>query len=149
MCLKARLGKAQPRTATHRLRVEDDAAARAELAAAQASGDQDRISTAQAALDACYETLTFKAMAAEEWDDLITGHPPTDSQRSRGGWINPLTLLPPALAACVQDSDVAEEDWREYLAPGGPIGPGEAMALFEDLAALHDRAPDLDSLGKG
>ena len=142
MSLKAKLSVAQPRTAEHRLRIEDDRAARAELAAALTTDDQERVAVARATLDACYETLLLTAMAAEDWDDLLTAHPPTGSQRERGGWCNPITLLPPALVACVRDSDVEEQDWRQYLATGGPIGPGEALALFDDLVRLHERSPD-------
>lgn len=140
MLTKDRLAKGARRTNEHRLRVEDDWSARAELATAEAGKDEDRIAAAQARLDSCYETLHLEAMPADQWDDLLTAHPPTTEQEKRGLWCNPRTLLPAALVVCVLDSEVTEQDWADYIGKG-PMAPGEAIALFDDLHELHSRSP--------
>ena len=147
MSLKDRLAKAEPRTATHQLRVEDDAAARAELDAARASGDKDRITASEADLQACYEPLALTAMSLPVWDDLLTKHQPSDEMRKLGRWCNPVTFLPAALVLCAPDSGVEEDDWAEYITQG-LMAPGEAQALLEDLLMLHDRSPNSE-LPKG
>jgi hypothetical protein len=143
MSLRDRLAAAQRRTDTHRLRVEDDAAARAELAAASAADDEDRVAAAQAALDACYETLHLAAMPPADWDALIDAHPAKDGK----GWCELVTFLPAALVECVQGEDVTESDWAEWITKGA-MSPGEVMALFDAVVILHGRTPDPE-LGKG
>lgn len=147
MSLKDRLPKAEPRTATHQLRVEDDAAARAELAAARVSGDESRIKAAEADLQTCYEPLALSAMSLPVWDDLLTAHQPPDELRKLGRWCNPATFLPAALVLCAPDSGIDAATWAEYVTQG-PMAPGEAQALLEDLLVLHDRSPDSE-LPKG
>lgn len=151
MSLKARLKGAQPRTATHRLRIEDDAKPRADLAAAHESGDERAIEVARAALDTCYEQITLVAMPAQDWDCLVDAHPPADDKAKKyGAWCNPMTLLPAALVACVQNSDATEQDWAEYVVTGA-MGPGDATALLDKLVSLHSRevgdGPGKDSTG--
>ena len=148
MSLKDRLASAKPRTATHRLRIEDDATPRADLAAAQASGDQEKIAVAREALDACYETIALSAIPPDDWEALIGEHPPTKDRRAQGAWCDPVTFLPAALAACVQDQDeeLTEADWADYTRRGA-MTPGEVVDLYDDVVALHDRSPQL-SLGK-
>lgn len=138
MTLRERLAAIRKRTATHRLRVEDDAAPREELAAAIAGGDTERIAAAQRALDACHETLHLVALAPADWDALVAAHP----LDGRGdGWFDPVTFLPAALAACVQDDEITEADWTDYTTKGA-MAPGEVRALLDDVVALHGRAPD-------
>lgn len=139
---KARLAGAARRTGTHQLRVEDDAAARVELAAALDSGDEQRITTAREKLAACYETLHLAAMPPEDWDDLVTAHPPPEKYKDRA-WCDVGTFLPAALAACVVDAaDITEADWSDHVNKGA-MSPGEIRALLDDLVALHDRSPDV------
>lgn len=147
MSLKARLAGAKPRTAIHPLRIEDDFAARRELAEATAAGDEERITVAKTALEACYEPLHLTAMPLPEWDDLVTKHPPSDALRAMGRWCEPGSFLPPALILCAVDSDADEADWQDYINKG-PMSPGEAQALLEDLLLVHDRSPDRE-LPKG
>lgn len=136
---KARLAGAARRTATHQLRVEDDAAARAELAAALESGDEERITAARQALSACYEALKLTAMPAEDWDDLVTAHPPPEKLKDRA-WCDVGTFLPAALAVCADTEDITEADWADHVNKGA-MNPGEARALLDDMVALHDRSP--------
>lgn len=136
---KARLAGAARRTATHPLRVEDDAAARAELATALDSSDEQRITAAREALAACYEPLHLTAMPPEDWDDLVTAHPPPEKYKDRA-WCDVGTFLPAALAACAATEDVTEADWADHVKQGA-MSPGEVRALLDDLVALHDRSP--------
>lgn len=142
MGLKDRLAQAKPRTAIHQLRIEDDSAARRELAEAQAGDDEERITAARAALDACYEPLHLTAMPLPEWDDLVSQHQPPEGMRKLGRWCDPVTFLPAALVICAVDSDVDEATWHDY-ASKGPMAPGEVNALLDDLLMVHDRSPDL------
>lgn len=136
---KARLAGAKRRTATHQLRVEDDAAPREELVAALDSGDEQRITAAREALAACYEPLKLTAMPAEDWDDLVTAHPPPDKLKDRA-WCDVGTFLPAALAVCAVTEDITEADWVDHVKHGA-MNPGEQHALLDDLVALHDRSP--------
>lgn len=146
MSLKAKLASAKPRTATHQLRIEDDAKARADLAAAQDGGDESAIEVAREALGACYEEIRLVAMPAQDWDDLITANPGRDDK----AWCNPMTLIPAALVRCVQDSDANEEDWLDYVAHRA-MTPGEAGELLDKLVELHNRTlgPELGKDGTG
>lgn len=137
MGLRDRLAAAQRRTSTHRLRIEDDAAARVELAAAVADGDQERISAARAAVEACYEPLHLTALAPADWDALIAAHPPKD----KTSWCDITTFLPAVLVECMQDDDVTESDWMEWTTKGA-MSPGEVAGLIDAVLALHGRAPD-------
>lgn len=138
MTLRERLAAGQRRTATHRLRVEDDAAARVELAAAVAADNAERIAAARRALGDCHETLRLVALAPADWDALVAAHP-LDGKDD--GWFDPVTFLPAALAACVQDADTTEADWVDYTTKGA-MAPGEVRALLDDVVTLHGRAPD-------
>lgn len=139
---KARLAGAARRTATHQLRVEDDAAARVELAAAIADGDEQRITAVRAALAACYEPLDLTAMPPEDWDDLVTAHPPPSKYKDRV-WCDVGTFLPAALAVCADTDDITEADWADHVNKGA-MAPGEVRALLDELVALHDRSPSFD-----
>lgn len=147
MSLRDRLAKGtRPRT-TYPLRVEDNTAARAELAAATASGDDDRVTLARDALDACYEQVGIVALAPAEMEDLLELHPPPEEQRKKGAIFNRVTFVPALLAACVE-SDVTEDDWREYTTTTGPLTPGEVTDLFNTVWDLNYRGPD-PWVGKG
>ena len=147
MSLRDRLAKGTRPRVTYPLRVEDDTAARSELAAATASGDEERITLAREAVDACYEQVAIVALPPAEMEELLGQHPPSDSQRKDGAIFDRVTFVPALLAACVE-SDVTEDDWREYTSTIGPMTPGEVNALFNTAWDLNYRAPD-PWVGKG
>lgn len=144
------------------VRVEQDPAADAELAAARAESRQAnlrerddeiaevqaRVDAAQAAVDAGFVRFTVSAVAPAELEALVAAHPPTDEQQAqvkkRGAqaleW-NPDTFPAAVLAACV-DSDMSETDWTSFLRDG-PIGAGEVSVLWRAALAVNDRAPDV------
>ncbi|MGH3427347.1 MAG: hypothetical protein ACRDQZ_07225, partial [Mycobacteriales bacterium] len=147
MGLKDRLaGRPRP-TRPYSLRIDDDTTARAELAAARAVGDENRIVAAQTAVEACYEQVTITALPPITMEELIAQHPPP--QTKPGGQekiFNPATFVPAVLAACV-DSDVTEADWTEYITTGA-LTIGEVDDLFHAVWTLNYRAPSPD-LPKG
>lgn len=145
MSLKARLGSRKRPTDVYALRIDDDTAARRELAAAMdADADPSRVEAARAAVDACYEQVTITALAPVDMEDLLEAHPPVDPERKT--MFNPVTFVPALLAACVE-SDVTKEDWAEYTTKG-PMTTGEANELFRVVWELNYRTPD-PSVPKG
>lgn len=140
MSLRERLAKRSLPSETFLLRVEDDTAARKELADARASGDEEQVVAAQSALDACYEPLVITALPPAEWEALVSAHPPTEEQKKRGAWYNHATFHPALLAACVS-GDETEADWADYVTKG-PLSLGEAMALLDAVMRVNQRAPD-------
>lgn len=145
MNLRERLAAAQRRTTTHPLRIEDDAAPRAELAASLAEGDEQRVAAARSAVDACHETLTIVALAPDDWEALVAAHPPTEQQKD--AWWNPATFIPALLAECVA-SDVTAADWADYTTKG-PMSLGEVTSLVNAALDVNHRVSDSRALGKG
>jgi len=146
--LKDRLANRKRPSTTYSLRIDDDTAARAELAAAQAAGDDARVAAAQAVVDACYEQVTITAVAPKTMEELRAAHPPTDIQRDRdkkAEW-DPATFVPALLAACV-DSDITEAEWAEYTTTGS-LNSGEVNSLFNAAWEINYRVPDIN-LKKG
>lgn len=135
-----RLASRPPVTAPYQLRVADDREVRAELAAARAEGDETRIATALAAVQACYEEITITALAPEVMEDLQGQHPPTEEQRDRNALYN-ATTFPPALIAACADTEDTEQEWAEYTTKG-PLTAGEALDLFHACWDINYRTPD-------
>lgn len=143
MSLRDRLRARSRPTATHDLRVEDDTAARNELAAALQDGAPERIEAAQTALQTCYETLHLTALPPADMEALIAAHPAPGGSDS--AW-NPATFIPALLVACV-GGDATEDDWAEWTTKG-PLSVGESRDLLNAVLAVNYRTPDL-SVGKG
>lgn len=146
MSLRDRLAVRARPTTTYGLRVDDDTTARAELVAAQADGDAERVAAARAAVHACYEQLLIRALPPTDMEALLEAHPPTKTQRDRGAVFDPVTFVPALLTACVE-SDITVDDWSDYTTKG-PLTQGETTALFTAVWELNYRAPDPD-LPKG
>ena len=148
MSLRERLAARARPTASFHLRVDDDSQAHADLVAAQAVGLPERIATAQAALEACYERLELSALAPADMEALLEAHPPPPDQReSTNVMFNQVTFVPALIAACVVDSDMTEDDWVEFTTKG-PVTRGEVLALFNACWDLNHRTPDIN-LKKG
>ena len=143
MGLNDRLKTKKRSTDTYPLRIQDDAKARAELAAARAAGDESRTVAAQLAIEACYEQVTIIAMDPPKFEDLLEKHPPPPEQADKK-LFNPVTFVPALLAACV-DSDVTVEDWIEYTTMG-TMTRGEVADLFNTVWDLNNRIPRSDIL---
>jgi hypothetical protein len=144
MGLRDRLRERSRPSAVFVLRVEDDTAARAELATALAE-DGD-VTAAQAAVDSCHERLTITALPPADMEALIAAHPPTAEQETTNSAWNPVTFIPALFAASI-GGDVSEEDWAEYTTKG-PMTSGEVRALVDVCLDVNYRAPN-PSPGKG
>jgi hypothetical protein len=103
---------------------------------------------AQAAVDACYEYLTVKAIPASEMEALIGAHPATREQLEVDPRVtfNRLTFFPALLAACVESTET-EEDWAQII-QSGELVLGEINTLVNVAMELNDRSPSV-TLGKG
>ncbi len=150
MGLRDRLRERARPTTTFPLRIEDDAAAQAELAEAIAAGEDTAV--AQAKVDGCYEILKVTALPPADLEALIAAHAPTAEQRAEAErqkadpqW-NAVTFLPALFAACIE-GDVTEEDWAEYSTKG-PMTSGEVRDLFDTVMAVNYRTMD-PYVGKG
>jgi hypothetical protein len=152
--LKDRLADRKRPGTTYNLRIDDDAAARAELAAAKAawsakasSDNIGREAAAQAAVDACYEQIIITALPPVDMEALLAAHPATEDQRAKDKTVfNQDTFVPALLAACI-DSDVTEADWRDYTTTGS-MTIGEVNALFAVAWEINYRDPS-SSIKKG
>lgn len=140
MALRPSLAKRRLPSTTFPLRIEDDTVARAGLAAAEGSGDPERIAVAEATVGACYEQLKLTSLPPETWEELVSEHPATEAQQKSGQWCNMNTFLPALLAACVEGDETAE-DWANYTQRGA-LSSGEADALFAAVIGINQRTPE-------
>lgn len=102
-----------------------------------------KLADAEAKVDACYETLTLRALPPRRVAELEAAHPPTEAQMERAkaererakklgedippwpAW-NDDTFWPALLAECV-DGDMTADDWVGFLAEN--VSGGEAAGL--------------------
>lgn len=153
MGLKDRLAAKKRPSTSYSLRIDDDAAPRAELVAAQAAGDDRRAAKARKAVEACYEQVIIVALPPGpkpnpqpgdpmDLETLRAAHLPTDEQRAKSKDVlfNPRTFVPALLAVCVE-SDVTEAEWAEYVTSGA-MTTGEVSALFNLAWEINYRIPD-------
>ncbi len=132
-----------------RLFTELQAAAVAENAATPEG--LERFRAAQAACDPYSEVLAVSAIPANEYDALVSEHPPSTDQREIGHVWNPDTFWPALLAACIGQNAVdpmTEKDWAEWGRIPGAAASGEIGALFAICLSMNDRSPDMH-VGKG
>lgn len=152
-------GRKRP-TADCSLLVDDEGAAAAskELAAARAelpmliiSGDEaaiqagrDRITAAQAAYEACFETITVPAMPPKAFEDLVDEHPPRKGHPDDESW-NVDTFPRACFLACAP-ADLSREEWEAFL--DGQVSEGERIRLYNTAIFANTRVPD-PSVPKG
>lgn len=170
MSLKERL-KARPRpTSKFHLRMVDDTEQQSALAEAkhellvltikdgtegtdELAEAQKKVDALQAEVDACYEALTLVSLPPEDFEALISAHPPTAQQREEAkrqkdddpAW-NVDTFRPSLLEACVE-GDMTDADWQDMYKTG-QINLGEFRSLFFACLEVNDRSTD-DYPGKG
>jgi hypothetical protein len=146
MGLKDRLATRKRPSTTYSLRIDSDDAARAELSAAQAADDEERIAAARAAVEACYEQLTITALPPVELEALLAAHPPVEKDRGKKIF-DPRTFIPALFAACIKSDITTEEEWAEYTTTGA-MTAGEVNELFDKAWEINYRVPSAD-LPKG
>ena len=124
---------------------------------------QRDLDKAQAAVDVCYETIVLRALPTDgevTSEKLMAAHPPTDEQVARvkaerdkahqqGRDLAPWPewnddTFPAALLAACAESDMSEQDWREFLA--GHVSDGEKRGLWLAALAVNERERVADPL---
>jgi hypothetical protein len=124
-----------------------------------------RRTDAEAAVDACYETLTLRALPPARWEELSAAHPPTAAQMDRCkaereqaakrgeeplDWpsYDDATFWPAALAECV-DGDMTGDDWTAFLAEHVSRGEVRGLKLAVLQVNTAERVADPLVLPKG
>lgn len=116
-----------------------------------------RVTKAKRAYEKHSVTIHFRGLTDDEWDALISAHPPTDEQQQKErddnvpeeqrSLVDLATFLPAALAVCALDSDLSEEDWTVELA-SGRWTRGEKLALSNAVQQATNAQP-APGVGKG
>lgn len=125
---------------------------------------EKQIADAQAAVDACYETIRLTALPMSgdvTWEALVAAHPPTAEQRGRAKqerqkahergedmpawptWDDD-EFFPAALEACC-DNGMTADDWRAFIAEH--VNGGELVGLQLALIEVNTRERVADPVG--
>ena len=147
--MSERLKGRQRPTAVHHLLMDDDTAARAALALANQEWELSTLRTdttddevaaakqareaAQAAVDACYEPITMRAMPPTTFELLAAQHPARKDKPDER-WNN--DTFPRALFLMSVVGDMTNEEWVTFL--DEQCSQGERTAL--GMAALNVNA---------
>lgn len=160
MSLRERLLNRPRPSGTCPVRVDDDTEARKEVDQALmllnlllAQGDmadqaavrkaRARLKKAEEAVRGCYEFVTVRALAADDWEALVDAHKPRPDTDDRV-W-DGKTFPKAAFFACVE-SDLSEEDWEHVWT--GVLSDAERIELSNAAIRVNVRVPD-SSLPKG
>lgn len=154
MSLRERLlGRPRP-MATYPLRIDDDTEARKSVEQArtllrilQMQGETAEetavrkatkdLAKAEAALAACYEKVTLRAMPPEDFEALIGEHKPREGSEDQ---VWNLDTFPRAcLLACV-DSDLTEAEWQQVMKE--VLSQAELGELANAAIRVNVRVPD-------
>lgn len=76
------------------------------------------VAKVKAELDACFYRLELRALKDDaERDVLLSAHPPTEAQKAKNPEqkVDPDPYYVSLLVACVQNSDLTEDEWRAEL----------------------------------
>jgi hypothetical protein len=101
------------------------------------------VQAAQEAVEACYVTVTVKALRPDAYEALQAAHPPTLEQVADRQVCNPDTFRPALLAACA-DGDMTEDDWVAFLAER--VSVAERQGLYVAALAVNDQVRAADPL---
>lgn len=86
--------------------------------------------------------LTYKAIGAQEYDKLVSKHPPTADQRVEGASFNIDTFGPALVAKVCVEPEMSENDAREiWQSP--EWSRGDLMVLFRKAVELNNRGVDI------
>jgi len=87
-------------------------------------------------------TLNLRAIGAQDYDRLVSKHPPTSEQRVEGASYNINTFAPALLAAVVVDPEMSSKEWEEiWNSPDW--NRGEVIDLFSSAAGLCVQGLDI------
>ena len=120
----------------------------AELRTADLEQVRARVAEAKAALEPYQEVLLVSPIAANEYDELIGQHPPTDQQRELGYAWNPDGFVPALLAACIgqelpETERMSEKDWIDWTTTASAGVSGELVTLYQTCLQINDRSIDV------
>lgn len=157
--LKRLLKRKLPTIVYHLRAVEPEVLAAAEDALSEAKAELDlarlyrddqadeavseataKVESAQAALAACFEPITLRALPPGEYEALVAAH---KDEKAEDG-VDSAGLRRAAFLACVQ-GDLSEAEWDEVFAQ---CSMGERVALFATALAVNIRNTD-GSIPKG
>ena len=87
-------------------------------------------------------TMLLVAIGAQDYDRLVSKHPPTTEQRIDGGSYNINTFATALLSAVVQEPDMTPKQWEEiWNSPDW--NRGEVIDLFSVVANLCIQGLDI------
>jgi hypothetical protein len=86
--------------------------------------------------------LTFQAIGAQEYDKLVSKHPPTSEQRVDGASFNIDTFAPALIAKCAVEPEMTEKDAKEIW-DSPEWSRGDLMVLFRHAVDLNNRGVDI------
>jgi hypothetical protein len=146
-------GRQRP-TVVHHLLMDDDTAARAALALANQEWELSTLRTdttpeataaakqavadAQAAVDACYEPITMRALPPEVFEELAAQHPPRKDKEER--WND--ATFPRAVFLASVEGEMTEEEWVAFL--DTQCSQGERTVLGIAALGVNARWPSGD-----
>lgn len=87
-------------------------------------------------------TLTFQAIGAQNYDKLVSKHPPTQTQRVDGASFNMDTFAPALIAACSVEPELSPADAKEIW-ESEEWSRGDLMVLFRNAVDLNNRGLDI------
>lgn len=160
MTLRERLLNRPRPSGTCPVRLDDDTEARKDVEQArillnilEMQGDaadgtatrkaRNRLKKAEEDLRACYELVTLRALAADDWEALVDAHKPRPGTDDRL-W-NGETFPKAAFLACVE-SDLTEQEWEHVWT--AVLSSAERIELSNAAIRVNVRVPD-SSLPKG
>lgn len=121
----------------------------AEFRTADLDATRARVAETKAALEPFQEVLHISPLAANEYDELIGEHPPTEEQRAKNFTTNPDGFVPALLAACIgrdlpETERMSEKDWIDWMTTASAGVSGELMTLYQVCLQVNDRGLDLN-----
>lgn len=82
-------------------------------------------------------TVKLLALRPQEYDDLLSEHPPTKEQKAAGGTYNPDTFNPALIAACLVEPQLSAEEVLEIW-EGGDWSRGELSDLTMAVLTVNN-----------
>jgi hypothetical protein len=86
--------------------------------------------------------LHFRAIGAQEYDKLVSKHPPKPEQRIEGAAFNIDTFAPALIARCAVEPEMSEKDAKEIW-DSPDWSRGDLMVLFRNAVDLNNRGVDI------
>lgn len=92
-------------------------------------------------------SFLFRSIGAQEWDRLVSKHPPTAEQRANGDPFNMHTFAPSLLSATCADPELSVEEWTEiWNSPDW--NRGEVVQFYVTAVELCSTGMDIPFSGR-